>query len=97
MEKMKKLALVDIDRTLVEGSIGVFITNTLSKTNIFPRKNQKAIEKTILLNKKGKLSYKKRGKIIIKNWAEGFKGHSQREILLQSKKIFNKNRDLISI
>ncbi len=87
---MKKLALFDIDRTLAEGSIGVLFTNFLFQKNRFPKKCYQDINKAIKLNKAEKISYKKRGKIIIENWAEGFKGWSKKDILKQANEYFNK-------
>ncbi len=88
---MKKLALFDVDRTLTEGrSIGVFITDRLFEEGLFPEKCQQKINRAIDLNKKGRMSYQKRGEIIIKNWAEGFTGWKRKDIIRASTRIFNK-------
>ncbi len=87
---MKKLALFDIDRTLAEGSIGVLCTNWLSKRKLFFNRYSNEINRAIKLNKNGKLSYKKRGEIIIKNWVEGFKGWNKEDILQEAKGYFKK-------
>ena len=85
---MKKLVLFDIDRTLAEGSIGVLFVNYLFKKNLFSKKCYIEINNAIELNNKGKISYQKRGEIIIKNWAEGFKGYNRNDLISLAKDYF---------
>lgn len=87
---MKKLVLLDIDRTLAEGSIGVLLTNYLFKKKLFPKKCYLEINKAIELNDKGKISYQKRGEIIIKNWAKGFKDWNKNKLLNLARDYFKK-------
>ncbi len=88
---IKKLAIFDIDRTLVEGSIGVLFTDYLAGRGLFPLKNQRKIEQAIYLNKQGKLTYRQRGRIIIENWAHGFKGWQRDDILELARKFLYDN------
>lgn len=92
---MKRLALFDVDRTLVEGSIGVAFTKFLVNKKIFPKKYYSDIEGAISLNKLGKMSFQKRGKMIIENWARGFKGQKKSDILKQAQIFFNKEKNRI--
>ncbi len=89
--KMKKIAIFDIDRTLVEGSIGVLFSDYLTDKSLFPSKNQDKILQAIKLNKQGKLTYRQRGKIIIKNWSSGFKGWKRNDLLKLAQKFLSSN------
>jgi hypothetical protein len=70
----RKIALVDIDRTLAEGSIGVLFVHYLHKKGLFPDSSFKIIQSAVSRNNAGIISYQKRGEIIIKSWAKGFRG-----------------------
>lgn len=86
---MKKFALFDIDRTLADGSIGVEFARFLVKQRLFPRGEFTIIERAIRLNNQGKMSYAKRGEIIIKAWARGFKGWREKDLRKAAQRFFS--------
>ncbi len=75
-----KFAVFDVDGTLVNGSIGADFVEWLSKRNHFPKKYSVKIRKAIQEQEKGRISYAKRGELLIKYWALGFKGKKKSEI-----------------
>lgn len=90
---VKKFALFDIDRTLFGGkwSIGVFVTHLLHDEGLFPDDCYQETVSAVKENLEGRISYRKRGEIIITNWAKGFTGRSRQWLLKKTHEYFQKD------
>lgn len=80
-DKLNNICILDIDGTLVKGSIGVDFVAFASAKGLFPSDYNNQIAETIAQNVNGSISYEERGKQIIHLWADGFKGRSYSQLL----------------
>lgn len=98
-----KFVVFDIDGVLLKDSIGVDFINWLHARGLFPDKETEVISQAVYKQLKGKISYSKRGELIITSWAAGLRGKEGKEIYTlaekfigEYKKIYPSSVDLIN-
>lgn len=88
--RMKKFVVFDINGTLVKGSIGIDFVNWLHKKGHFPQSQLNKINRAVEEHKKGRISYVKRGEIIIPQWELGLRGKKEDEIGMFAREFIKK-------
>lgn len=78
--RAQKIAVFDIDGTLVRGSIGADFVKALAKEGLFPIAELDTIRQAVSDEEHGRISYEERGRIIIRAWARGLTGSDAKKI-----------------